>query len=195
VNQPANPPPPPAPGPPKPPQSPLSEAVEQAGDTAQDWLHDLRHFAEGEAETLTSGRYGLTTLATAPVRLFEIFVTNAIATTSTVTNNLALLSLSGRFATASARRAFRVFVGPGFPADVGLQASDLIGNSTNHCIPSDRISIDRSGIANDGTVTITVDCESAPADTYVGTLTSSDKPPTIAQAIQVAVDEIGDPVT
>jgi hypothetical protein len=196
VNQPANPPgPPPAGPPPKRPQSPLSEAVEQAGDTAQHWLHDLQHFAESEADTLAAGRYGLTNLAIAPVRLFEILVSNAITTTSTVTDNLALLSLSGRFGTATARRAFRVYVGKGFPPAVGLRTSDLVGSSTNYHIPSNRIGFDRKDVTDDGTVTIIVYCSAAPPDTYVGTLTSDDPLQTISRGIQVAIDEIGDPVT
>jgi hypothetical protein len=174
----------------------LSEAVEQAGDTARQGLDDLRSFAREEADTLARGTYGLPELATAPVRLFEILVTNAVRAASTTSDNLALLSLSGRFGSAEAKRAVRVEVGTAAATHgVTLQVSELVGQLTGFRIPSTRIHVDTRTVAADGIAVLTVDCVAAPADIYVGTLTVAGPGKPVSIGIRVAIDEIGVPVT
>lgn len=177
------------------PQFPLSEAVEQAGDAARQSIDNLQRFGEEEANALASGHYGLRELTTAPVRLYAVLATNAISAARTASDNLALLSLSGRFGSADARRAVRVYVGPAAAAST-LQVSDLIGELKGYCIPEERVDIDETTVATDGVVTLTVNCAGAPNDLYVGTLVvgaGSLNPASIP--VRVAIDEIGVPVT
>lgn len=180
-----------------PPQFPLSEAVEQAGDAARQAIGNLERFGEEEANALASGHYGLRELATASVRLYAVLATNAISAARTASDNLALLSLSGRFGSADARRAVRVYVGPAAAASgVVPQVSDLNGQLKGYCIPGARLSIDTKTVATDGIVTLVVRCGGAPADIYAGTLVvDAGSPSPVPIPVRLAVDEIGVPVT
>lgn len=177
------------------PQSPLSEAVEQAGDAARQAIGNLEHFGEQEANALASRHYGLRELATAPVRLYAVLATNAIIAARTASDNLALLSLSGRFGSADTRRAVRVYVGQA-AAGSTLQVSDLVGELRGYCIPKARVDIDDTTVAADGIVTVTVNCVGVVNDLYIGTLfvgVGSLNPTSIP--VRIAIDEIGIPVT
>lgn len=178
------------------PQVPLSEAVEQAGGTARRWVGDLQRFGEEEAELLVAGRYGLSELATAPVRLYAVLLTNLIRAVRTASDNLALLSLSGRFGSAEARRVVRVHLDPAAAPGAALVVSDLTGQLTGYCIPRGRVRLDTSTVPADRIVTVTVDCVGAPSDAYLGTLVGdTGSPDPVPTAFLVAVDEIGIPVT
>jgi hypothetical protein len=186
-----------APQPQEPPrQSPLSEAVEQAADAAVIWCRDVADFAEREADRLSSGNYSFGDLATAPIRLLRISVRNAIKTAGVLSDNLALLS-AGQPATVAAERTFSVSVDVPAGGAARLGASALVGRLLNYSIPSAQITLKPDAAAPQAapsqlTVEVKVGCTGAPSDTYVGILSSGDG--AIAQPIQVAIDELGDPL-
>ena len=160
---------------------------------AREWLTDLEVFARREADSLTSDNYGIGDLATAPVRLFGIFVKNAIGTASMLSDNLALLSLTGRYGAPTAKRKFRVYVQLPAAGTIGLKASALVGRLTKYDIPAAKIHLDPHELDKDGTVDVTVHCAAAPSDIYAGAL-YSDGAPNWSQEVQVAIDEFGIPV-
>ena len=195
MNAPQQPPPQPAP-PGNLHQYPLSEAVEQAADTARQWIADAQRFGEQEADALAERRYGLSELATAPVRLYGLLVANLINTARTASDNLVLLSLSGRFGAATAERAVRVHVDAAGAAPRVLRCSDLLGQQYGYCIQAVRITVQDSTWATEGIVTIRVPCAGAPPDTYAGKLVSvPGHTPAVSEDVLVAIDEIGVPVT
>jgi hypothetical protein len=179
-----------------PPQSPLSEAVEQATDAASKWCREVADFAQHEAELLSSGDYGLSDFVTAPVRLLRVSVTNAIQTAGVLSDNLALLSLP-RPSRRPTPRTFSVQVGVPAGAGVQLRASALEGRLLRYRIPSSRIRLNPRSVQArirqmEIPVEVEVDCAGAPADVYIGVLSSADG--AVEVPIRVAIDELGEPI-
>jgi hypothetical protein len=181
---------------PRPPESLLAEAVEQAADTARTLLDGLKRFAKSEADALADREYGLANVATAPVRLFQVLVSSAFDAASTVSDNLALLSLDGR-PTTPEPRTVPVYVGkPAHPGVVTFTTSDLVGELPKHRIPSGQIAVTTEWLA-DGVATVVVRSGSAPPDIYAGNLFMTDS--TTSEKTEfpflVAITELGIPLT
>jgi hypothetical protein len=158
----------------RPPQSLLSEAIEQAGDTVRLLLNGLQGFAESEADALADREYGLAELATAPVRLFSVLVNSAFHAASTLSDNLALLSLDGRPAELEPRTVPVYLGGPRHPAAVTFTTSALDGEATGHRIRREQVAASTEWLAAYGVVTVVVRPGSAPPDIYKGVLSVTD---------------------
>jgi hypothetical protein len=157
-------------------------------------LQELAKLARSQADRLDSGSYGVDDLATGQVELLRIWVRNSIKTAGVLSDNLALLS-SGNAGTAPPRR-FAVTVAVPAGVELELRASDLVGELFGFCIPHSEIDPDPKKVpaeaAREVAVDITVNCHTAPNDTYAGTLSSADG--RVSVPMRVAIDELGGPV-
>jgi hypothetical protein len=160
------------------------------------WCDEVAEFAKHEADVLSTGDYGVNDLANAQVRLLRIWVSNTIRTAGVLSDNLALMSY-GRAGRPPPPR--RVGVRVAIPAGVSvkLRASDLIGELLQYRIASSRVQISPDTAASQArsreiAVEVAVDCAGAPNDTYTGDLSSVDGAITVP--IEVAIDELGEPL-
>lgn len=175
--------------------SPLSEAVEQAARAGSMYLKDLTDFAKHQADRLASGHYGLTDLTTAQVGLLRLWLEHSQNAMKTLTDNIVLLSYDGPTGSAEPR-TIRVPVPVPAQTDVVLQVSELVGDG-GYRIPRARLQLDPQDFPSapaptDELVTVTVESAGAPADTYAGTVHTSDG--AISVAFRIAIDDLGTPL-
>ena len=110
----------------------------------------------------------------APVRLFSVLVNSAFHAASTLSDNLALLSLDGRPAELEPRTVPVYLGGPRHPAAVTFTTSALDGEATGHRIRREQVAASTEWLAAYGVVTVVVRPGSAPPDIYKGVLSVTD---------------------
>lgn len=177
------------------PQSGLSEAVEQAAAATKDWFDDISGFVKHDADQISAGQYGLGDLATAPIRMMRIWLSNTVRTAFVVSDNLALLG----YTRPGAPLPRTMSLGLSIPANIGvkLTASEMVGQLLGQSIPSSKIQIrpdEHPPQAADREVTVTVEINirHAPDDLYQGRVFSVDG--AVSVPFSIAIDELGVPL-